>query len=227
MSTGGRCACGLLLASCILGSAPGEETALSAGDRRAIGTLMRRLEAAFLNRDIEALERLLSPRLAHSAKRELLKRLSREFGALKYTEFVAADAELTVLEGPTKVGELLMYRVLVPCHCKYETESQGIGSKVAVNDYAYHFWLDNTGGNWYVQDSSLFGGAGVYNPAMQLGRILFISFLALAAAAFWLFAVWHCYARTRSVLKAAAVLLTTPLGAVVYFIRLMLSPPVG
>lgn len=202
-------------------------------ERASLSALFRRLETAFLNQDRDALGRLLSPRLGEAERRHLMKRQEREFDAVTYREFRIDDDGLGVLEGPITTPNVVMYHVLVPCRYRFETKKEGLGSKVGVNDQAQRFLIEyitpaaagRTGGNWYISSSSLLDSMGLFNPALHLGTIVFTAVLASGCVIFWLLAVYYCYRRTASAKKALLLFLTTPVGAAVYFFRIMLSPP--
>ena len=194
-------------------------------DREGLSALFRKLETAFLNHDVETIEGLLSPRISEAARKGISRRLHREFESFKYTEFFLDESKTTVQEGPAIVGEAVIYRLLVPCCYRYQSRKEGIGSSVGVGDRAYRFWVEYIDGSWYVaSNSDIFLQTGVFNPAGQIGKIIFAGFFLLMVVIFWLFGVWHCYKHTGSAFKALLVFAATPVGAAVYFFRLTLSP---
>lgn len=194
-------------------------------DREGLSALFRKLETAFLNQGADRIQELISPRLSESGRKSVARRLRREFESIKYTEFFLDESRSTVQEGPVVIEGAVVYRLLVPCRYHYQSKTEGISSSVGVGDRAYRFWLEYIDGSWYVAaNSDVFQQTGVFNPAGQVGKIIFAGFFLLAVVVFWLFGVWHCYKHSGSALKALVVFMTTPIGAAVYFFGLTLAP---
>ena len=193
--------------------------------REALGRLLRQVEISFLNGDAARVGELLSPSVASRDRETIQKQLRREFSATKYSEFELDDSQITVLDSPVTSDGYERYQILVPCKYIYVTREPGIGSTAGVNEYAYSFTAETKDGQWWIVSSTLFSTSGMSNSALQLGKLVFIGFIGALITAFWMWMSYHRFKKTRSAWKGLILFLTTPLGAVVYFLRNYLQEP--
>ncbi len=132
----------------------------------------------------------------------------------------------SVASVPSVAGRPLVIEILVPATYEYETRALGVdggqGQIAGRGETSYPFRLAKTGGEWRIVSSELFEQFATRSMEQFLGWIFLVVFLAVVAVFFWGWMTLDAYVHTGRTGYSLAVLLTPPVGALVYFFAVYL-----
>ena len=114
----------------------------------------------------------------------------------------------------------------MPATYEYETRALGVdggqSQSAGRGETSYPFRLAKTGGEWRIVSSELFEQFATRSMEQFLGWIFLVVFLAVVAVFFWGWMTLDAYVRTGRGGYALAVLLTPPVGPLIYFFAVYL-----
>ena len=109
---------------------------------------------------------------------------------------------------------------------EYETRpsktSGGQGQIAGTGETSYPFRLEKIDGEWRILWSELVEQFATRSMDQFLGWIFFMVFLAVIAVFFWGWMTLDAYVRTGRAGRPLAILLTPPVGALIYFFAVYL-----
>lgn len=197
------------------GAPAAEESAVvSAEAADEIAKVLDALGSALVAGDARKVAALISPALGPETRGEIRKLARREFAAHTYEKFHFVHPPPADYEG-TSAG-----RVQVYAEADYSYRNADGTTDGAVQSYPFTFMRHE--GSWYIVRSDLFDQFTDVNIHALYGRILSVALALGVALSFWGWMLMDCVLRYRRASLTVAILLTFPLGAVVYFFTVFL-----
>ena len=191
---------------------------LAAEDIRGMRLLFVRLAAAMAAGDADGIGELLSPTLSPDERRRIVSRARGEFERIAYRRFsFELDDDPTVDRlGPDRI------EILVQATYEYESFAEGQSQMASDGETAYPFRLARTDGEWRIVWSELVDQFETQRMEQFLGWMFLVVFLIAIAVFFWGWMTLDAWVRTGRTGYSLAVLLTPPVGALVYFFAVYL-----
>ena len=186
-------------------------------ERARIEKLLDRLSEIMRTGDYEGIDPLLSPDLPREERDELRQFLRRDLSRFEYRSF-----DFTVLGGDSGKEEG-SFSVWVTANYEYATRGSGPGATADRGEYSWLFDFDVVDGKWYLRGSDFFLWLSRHGPGSIFSTVFFLFTLGIVLAVFWLWTAADCLFRTRSATRALLVLLTPPVGPVVYAVTAWLG----
>ncbi len=183
-------------------------------ERARMEKLLVRLAEIMRKGKHEDIEPLLSPNLPREERDRYRHLLRQDLSKYEYRtyEFTIRDADRKESKGEGEAS----FAVWIIGNYEYTTRGSGPGATADRGEYSWRFTFDVVEGKWYLGESDFFLTLSEHGPASIFSTMFFVGTLALAFVVFWLWTAADCLFRTRSVTRALLVLLTPPVGPVVY-----------
>ncbi len=201
----------LLVAASVRGGEPREKALVpvSKEDAAEIAGLLDRLGKAMIEGDAKAIGALVSPARGENARREVTRFAAEELAANRYETFQFAALDPAALrrdaQGVVAAHAQVHYIYTMPD-----------GGKVPSTN-AYLFTFSQHQGRWYIEHSKLFEQFTGMNPQSFIRQFVKLAAILLLGVAFWAWMLLDCALRYRRLSLVLAIVLTPPVGAVLYF----------
>lgn len=196
---------------------PPAEQELSAREVAAVKDVLGRLADAMTKGDASALGELLSPTLSADERNRTISRARREFERFSYPRF-EFDLGSGLLDVIDRLGPDEIEIVSVPADYEYEARTPGQETMAGRGPYSFGFRLARTEGEWRIVSSDLFDQFTTLRVERVLGFVFLGGFVLVLALFLWGWMALDAWTRFGRVRYALFVLLSTPLGAAVYFL---------
>jgi hypothetical protein len=198
------------------GEGPPEGPTLSDADRTAIRSVLTRLAAAMMHADPAAIGELLSPTLRPAEKNRIIGRARGELEKVSYPRFgFDTSGEMPAeFVGPDEV------KIVVPA--TYEYEGRMAGGEAGRGDMAYEFRFIRSEDGWLIAGSELFEQFTPLRFGQVLGWLFLGGFLGVLVLFFWIWMAFDAWMRTKRLRYAFLLMLSTPVGAGLYFFAVYL-----
>ena len=189
---------------------------LTKDDRAQIASLLDRLAAAICSGDAGAIGELLSPSLSPSERNRIVSAARSELEKMSYPKYefdLGGDLAAEQI-GPHEI------KLIVPA--SYEYESRGPGDMYDKSHNSYHFRFVKGEDGWRISGSELFKSFTSLRFEQLLGWMFLGGFVALLVAFFWGWMALDAWMRTKRLRYGLLVLISTPVGAALYFFAIYL-----
>ena len=203
-----------LAAFALLAVAQDDPATITDSERARAEKLLGRLAEIMRTGEHDAVEPLLSPNLPPEERDDMRRLLRRELSRFEYKSYDFAirglDSKVNKGEGEGSLS------VMVTASYEYATRGVGPGASADRGEFSWRFTFDIVGGKWYLGPSDFFLTLSEHGPASIFSTMFFLGTLGLVFVVFWLWTTADCFFRTRSATRALLVLLTPPVGSLVY-----------
>ena len=193
---------------------PAEGPELSAREVASVKDVLRRLADAITEGDASALDDLLSPTLSADERKRTVSRARGEFDRFSYLRFEFDLAgELPI----DRLGSDEIEIVSVPAAYEYEARTPSADQMASKTENCFRFRCRETDGEWRIVRSDLFDQFTPLRVEPVLGLVFVGGFVGVLALFLWGWMALDAWMRFGRARYALLVLLSTPLGAGVYF----------
>jgi hypothetical protein len=186
---------------------PGMHADLTPDDVQRMESLLRDLLLAIVDGDTEGVERLVSPGYWHEMQDRLRGELrTHDYRILTLTKSLDAQSVTRLEQNRVKVLPQVRFQYV-----------DGDGKVVEDDGQAYEFVLRREGDMWRLERSSLIDQFSGLSVGDVVGTVVLWVLTGLVALVFWGWMLFDASIRYRRLELMVAILLTPPLGAVIYF----------
>jgi hypothetical protein len=198
-------------------AAPHPTVELTEDDRAQIAALFDRLAAAMRAGDAAAIGELLSPSLSPAERSRIVSAARAEFEKTAYPKYAFELEDEFVAErvGPYEI------KLIVTASFEYEDRVPG-GGMADTDSNSYHFRLAKGEDGWGIAGSDLFNVFTALRFEQVLGWLFLGGFVALLVTFFWGWMALDAWMRTKRLRYGLLVLISTPVGAALYFFAVYL-----
>jgi hypothetical protein len=199
-------------------AAPSEGSALAPEEAEGVRRTLLAFARAMSEGDASSVGRLLSARMPPEERSRIISRVRGEFERFRYLRF-AFDLGGAPTAERLPTGEL---EVMVPAAYEYEARAQTHEHMAGTGRNSYRFRLAPEEDEWRIVSSDIFDQFTTLRVEKVLGLVFLGAFLAVLAVFLWGWMALDAWVRTGRASWALLLLLSTPVGAAVYFVAVYL-----